>query len=47
MFGHPVTLNYHKDEPKRKTFCGGACSLLIIIFMVAYVTITFQKINDW
>lgn len=47
LFGHPVNLNYHKDEQKRKTFAGGACSLLIIMFMLGYVLATLQKIHDW
>ena len=37
LFGHPVNLNYQKDEPKRKTLFGGVCSLFIIMQMIAYV----------
>ena len=45
LFGHPVQLNYQKDKQERKTVFGGACSILIIFFMVIYIVLDI--VLDW
>ena len=47
LFGHPVQLNFDKNEYKRKTMLGGICSIMILVFMALYLTHSTRKISDW
>lgn len=36
-FGHPISLNYNKDEDY-KTWCGTSASMIKFILLIAYLT---------
>ena len=46
MFGHPVELNFDKNEYKKKSWIGGLFSILIIVYMVIFVITNIQKLQD-
>ena len=46
LFGHPVELNFDKNEYKKKSWIGGMFSILIIVYMLIFIISNLQKLHD-
>jgi hypothetical protein len=44
LFGHQLELNFNQDGSKHKTVVGGIFSLILKMFMVAYVFRVWNKL---
>ena len=44
MFGHPIILNFNKEDSTKKTFIGGFLSLCIRIAILIYVSLKLKRL---
>ena len=55
MFGIPLTLYYHEDQSKRRSYFGATCTILLWTFAFWYLSLKlltmrnseYQKINEY
>lgn len=46
LFGHPVELNFDKNEYRKKSWIGGIFSILIMMYMIVLVITNLQKLRS-
>lgn len=46
MFGHPIRVNFEPNVYEKKSVCGGIFSLIIMSFMVMFVTTNIAKLQN-
>lgn len=44
MFGHQIGFNFERKGDSHNTIIGGTFSMLIKVFMIAYITICFKRL---
>lgn len=44
MFGHTISLNFDRQGDTYNTVIGGICSMIIKVFLTAYVVICFKRL---